>query len=102
MSLIGIDVGSTGTKLIAYNQEGTALGSVYATHTPHHPFPGTWELDAEEVWTNTANGLRELAGMKSIRQNPPRIMAARRPRRRRSFPLSFLASVFSGTEAAFG
>jgi len=75
LSLIGIDVGSTGTKLTAYNREGTALGSVYAAHTPHHPFPGTWELDAEEVWTNTAAGLHELAATESIKQDPPRIIA---------------------------
>jgi len=75
LSLIGIDVGSTGTKLTAYDQEGTALGSVYATHTPHHPFPGTWELDPEEVWVNTARGLTELATIESVKQNPPRVIA---------------------------
>ena len=75
MSLIGIDVGSTGTKLTAYDQEGTALGSVYATHTPHHPFPGTWELDPEEVWANMAKGLSELSRAKAIKQDPPRVIA---------------------------
>ena len=75
MSLIGIDVGSTGTKLTAYDQGGIALGSVYATHTPHHPFPGTWELDPEEVWANTAKGLSELSRAKAIKQDPPRVIA---------------------------
>lgn len=75
MSLIGIDVGSTGTKLTAYNQEGNALGNVYVPHTPHHPFPGTWELDPEEIWNNTANGLRQLAGEESIKDDPPRVIA---------------------------
>lgn len=68
-------MGSTGTKLTAYNQEGKSLGSVYAEHTPHHPFPGTWELDAEEVWAGTQNGLRQLAQLDSIAHDPPRAIA---------------------------
>ena len=75
MSLVGIDVGSTGTKLTAYDQLGTALASVYSTHTPHHPFPGTWELDPEEVWIHIAKGFSELAGTESIKQDLPAVIA---------------------------
>jgi len=75
LSLIGIDVGSTGIKLAAYNQEGKVLGSVYAAHTPHHPFPGAWELDPEEIWNNTANGIRQLALSDTVKHAPPRIIA---------------------------
>jgi xylulokinase len=75
LSLIGIDVGSTGTKLTAFNQEGKTLGSVYAEHTPYHPFPGTWELDPEDVWAKTRNELRQLVEIDSIRHDPPRVIA---------------------------
>jgi xylulokinase len=72
---MGIDVGSTGTKLTAYDLNGRALGSVYAAHTPHHPFPGAWELDPEEIWSNAANGLRELTAKQSVRENSPKAIA---------------------------
>jgi xylulokinase len=75
MSLIGIDVGSTGTKISAFNSEGKPLGSAYAAHTPHHPFPGAWELDPEEIWSNATNGLRQLATMESVKRDPPRVIA---------------------------
>jgi xylulokinase len=75
LSLIGIDVGSTGTKISAYNQEGKPLDSVYAAHTPKHPFPGAWELDPEEIWNNAANGLRRLTATELVKQNPPRAIA---------------------------
>ena len=72
MSVIGIDVGSTGTKLAAYDSGGKLLDSVYAAHTPHHPFPGAWELDPEEIWNNAANGLHELTSAEPVKRNPPR------------------------------
>jgi xylulokinase len=75
MSFIGIDVGSTGTKVAAYDSDGRVLGSVYAEHTPHRPFPGAWEIDPEEIWNNATNGLRQLASRESLRRNPPRALA---------------------------
>ena len=75
MSFIGIDVGSTGTKVAAYDSYGKVLGSVYAAHTPHRPFPGAWEIDPEEIWNNATNGLRQLASSESLRRNPPRALA---------------------------
>ena len=75
MSLIGIDVGSSGTKISAYNQEGKLLGSIYAAHVPQHPFPGAWELDPEEIWNSVANGLRRLTAIELVRQLPPRALA---------------------------
>ena len=75
MSLIGIDVGSTGTKISAYDQEGKPLASIYAAHTPRHPFPGAWELDPEEIWNNAANGLRRLTAAEPVKQMPPRAIA---------------------------
>jgi len=71
LSLIGIDVGSTGTKIAAYSLEGTLLGSVHAPHTPHHPYAGGWEVEPEEVWRNAADGLRKLAAMDAVKHDPP-------------------------------
>jgi len=75
VTIIGVDVGSTGTKISAYNLEGESLGSVYEAHTPHHPFPGAWELDPEEIWNNALNGLLQLTATDSIKKDPPRGIA---------------------------
>ena len=71
MSLIGIDVGSSGTKIAAYGLNGTLLGSIEAPHTPHHPHPGAWEVDPDEVWRNAADALRKLAAMNPVQRDPP-------------------------------
>ena len=71
MSLIGIDVGSSGTKIAAYGLNGTLLGSIEAPHTPHHPRPGAWEVDPDEVWRNAADALRKLAATSPVRRDPP-------------------------------
>lgn len=71
MSLIGIDVGSSGTKIAAYNLKGALLGSVEAPHTPHHPYPGAWEVDPHEVWMNASNALRKLTAVSSVQHDPP-------------------------------
>ncbi len=71
MSLIGIDVGSSGTKIAAYSLNGTLLGSIEAPHTPHHPHPGAWEVDPDEVWRNAADALRKLAALNPVQRDPP-------------------------------
>jgi len=75
VSLIGIDVGSSGTKISVYSKEAKSLGGTYAAHTPHHPFPGAWELDPEEIWTNAMDALRRLSALESVKRNPPRALA---------------------------
>jgi len=75
LSLIGIDVGSSTTKIAAYSVDGALLGSVSAVHTPYHPHPGAWELDPEEVWSNAAHGLRQLVALEPVRRDPPRAIA---------------------------
>jgi xylulokinase len=71
MSLIGIDVGSSGTKIAAYSLKGTLLGSVEAPHTPHHPYPGAWEVDPHEVWVNASDALRKLTRVSRVKRDPP-------------------------------
>jgi xylulokinase len=51
MSLLGLDVGTTGCKAAAFSQEGVALVSAYEEYDVQRPAPGWAELDATEVWT---------------------------------------------------
>ena len=55
MSLLGIDVGTTGCKVIAFREDGTLLAQAYGEYPLTHPQPGWSELDANVVWENIAN-----------------------------------------------
>jgi xylulokinase len=50
MSLLGIDVGTTGCKAAVFSEEGHLLASAYEEYDVQRPKPGWAELDAVEVW----------------------------------------------------
>ncbi len=49
MSLLGIDVGTTGCKAAAFSEDGICLASAYREYDIVHPHPGWAELDSQEV-----------------------------------------------------
>ncbi len=53
MSLLGIDVGTTGCKAAVFSTEGRMLGSAYEEYDIERPKPGWAELDAVMVWEKT-------------------------------------------------
>jgi len=50
MSLLGIDVGTTGCKASVFSEDGTMLGTRYAEYDIQRPEPGWEELDCTAVW----------------------------------------------------
>jgi xylulokinase len=50
MSLLGIDVGTTGCKAAVFSEGGHLLASTYEEYDVQRPKPGWTELDAVEVW----------------------------------------------------
>jgi xylulokinase len=50
MSLLGIDVGTTGCKAALFSTEGCMLASAYEEYDIRRPQPGWAELDTMEVW----------------------------------------------------
>ena len=50
MSLLGVDVGTTGCKAVAFNEEGKILTSAYREYPLHSPQSGWAELDGNRVW----------------------------------------------------
>ncbi|MEE8441525.1 MAG: FGGY-family carbohydrate kinase [Spirochaetia bacterium] len=50
MSLLGIDVGTTGAKAVVFSDAGVVLGSGYVEYDISRPIPGHAELDAELIW----------------------------------------------------
>jgi xylulokinase len=61
MSLLGIDVGTTGCKVIAFNTEGKILARAYDEYPLIHPQPRWSELDSNLVWEKVSNGVRQVA-----------------------------------------
>ncbi|MBI1929379.1 hypothetical protein HYR99_34685, partial [Candidatus Poribacteria bacterium] len=61
MSLLGIDVGTTGCKVIAFSTEGKIIAQAYGEYPLIHPQPGWSELDSNVVWERVSNGIRQVA-----------------------------------------
>jgi xylulokinase len=61
MSLLGIDVGTTGCKSAVFSQEGYLLASAYEEYDNLRPRPGWAELDAGEVWEKVKRTVRKIA-----------------------------------------
>ncbi len=61
MSLLGIDVGISGCKAVAFDLEGHTLGQAYREYYLHQPQPGWMELDPAEVWAAVSGAAREAA-----------------------------------------
>jgi xylulokinase len=50
MSLLGIDVGTTGCKAVVFSENGRPLASAYEEYDFNHATPGHAELDVPDVW----------------------------------------------------
>ncbi len=61
MSLLGIDVGTTGVKAAAYTEHGRLLAQAYEEYDILRPSLGWAELDAVDVWQKTQQTIRQAA-----------------------------------------
>ncbi len=59
MSLLGLDVGTTGCKAILFDVQGHILGSGYREYPLLQPRPGWLELDPEAVWRAIGECIRQ-------------------------------------------
>lgn len=60
MSLLGIDVGTTGCKAVAFAEDGALLAHAGREYPLISPQPGWYELDPERVWRDVCACLREV------------------------------------------
>ncbi len=60
MSLVGLDIGTTGCKAAAFNLEGELLAMAYREHPLLHPRPGWSEHDVDLVWDEVQTVLKEV------------------------------------------
>lgn len=60
MSLLGLDVGTTGCKAVAFDRKGQVLARSYREYPLLRPRSGWLELDPEVVWGNLRACIREV------------------------------------------
>jgi xylulokinase len=61
MSLLGIDVGTTGCKAGTIDSQGKLLALAYREYEILHPQPGWAEFDSQLVWTRIKEVIAEVA-----------------------------------------
>ncbi|MDK1032747.1 MAG: FGGY-family carbohydrate kinase, partial [Planctomycetia bacterium] len=74
MSLLGIDVGTSGCKVSVFNSEGRATASAYVEYDIQRPNPGWTELDARDNWEKIKRAIAEAAS-KADPKDPIRSLA---------------------------
>ncbi len=58
--ILVIDEGTTSTRVMLFEADGTCLGSAQRPLTQHYPAPGLVEHDAEEIWALTLACVQEM------------------------------------------
>lgn len=66
MSLLGIDVGTTGCKSAVFSEKGQLLALSYQEYDHQHPNPGWAELDSCDVWNKTKQTIVEVTQTSGI------------------------------------
>jgi xylulokinase len=60
MSLLGLDIGITGCKAVAFSVTGEMLAQSYCEYPLYQPHPGWMELDPVEVWDAVRGVIRRV------------------------------------------
>ena len=60
MSVMGLDIGTTGCKAVAFDESGTILGRAYREYPLLHPLPDHSELDVHRLWDTVSEVLRDV------------------------------------------
>jgi xylulokinase len=61
VSLLGVDVGTTGCKAAVFSEEGQLLASAYAEYDVQRLKPGWAELDGVDVWAQVKRTIMDVA-----------------------------------------
>ncbi|MGI6771971.1 MAG: xylulokinase [Clostridiales bacterium] len=69
MFLLGIDIGTSGTKTVLFNEQGKALASYTGEYPLYQPNNGWAEQDPEDWWKATVDGIRAVLNAVSEAKN---------------------------------
>ncbi|GAI31170.1 unnamed protein product, partial [marine sediment metagenome] len=65
--LIGIDVGTTGTKVLLINEDGAVISKAFREYPLHTPQLGWAEQDPEDWWNATVKGVKKVLDDSELR-----------------------------------
>jgi xylulokinase len=71
MSLIGIDLGTSAIKVVAYREDGTPLAGATRQVPGYRPEPGHWEVDVRESRAAFYEALSSVARDPAVLADPP-------------------------------
>lgn len=69
MALLGLDIGTSGTKALLIDENGRVLASATAPHTVQRPAPGHSEQDAEKWYTAVGRATRAAMNEAELGKN---------------------------------
>jgi xylulokinase len=61
MSLMGVDIGTTGTKAVVFRENGDILSMAYCTYDEIFPRPGWVEMDPNQIWKAVCDVIRQAS-----------------------------------------
>jgi xylulokinase len=76
MSLMGIDIGTTGTKAIVFSEEGRILASSYLEYNLLFPKKGWVEFDTLDMWEKIMKVIKDVNSNKDVKKDPVEALAA--------------------------
>lgn len=72
---MGIDIGTTGTKAIAFGQEDKILASDYREYSLLFPNPGWVEFDTTDQWNKIFEVLKTVNNNPAVKNDPVKAVA---------------------------
>ena len=76
MSLLGIDLGTSAVKVVAFEAgTGSTLASARVTYPATYPGPGQMELDPELVWSGFVEAVQAVNAADAVRRDPVAALA---------------------------
>jgi xylulokinase len=70
MSIMGIDIGTTGTKAIAFSENGKPLASDYKEYNLMFPNPGWVEFDTVGQWNKIFEVIKKVNNDPEVKKDP--------------------------------
>jgi xylulokinase len=75
MSIMGLDIGSSGCKTQVYSEKGKLIASSRASYRSYSPRPGWMELDPNLLWRKVRYIIRDAAGMAEESKDPVSVLS---------------------------
>ena len=66
--IIGVDVGTTGTKTLLFSEDGTLVAHAYRSYPLYTPQVGYCEQNAEDWWITVKETVREVCRERNVGQ----------------------------------